>query len=1530
MLQKKSGWKRALSLMLVLVMLVTLVPAGAFANEAAAPSGLEGTDSTSRFVNAAAMRGANNIRAASGITPLPLDEGNYITLIIGAEVFERRPFTAGQTFGDVFPGGLAPASLPAIWTSSGWQTAGGDSFPAGAALADIIPGPMTFYAAASAALHFFPGVNGGTIAGAPSKLLPLGALSPFAPGAIPPTTDYVFVGWFDTPAAVGGTQLDTTRPLSPVESLNWYARFLDPNAPRTLTFNLEYIYPGETITVIADHGDTWDAIVAQVEAQIPTLAGWMTNGWSPFWYPTSARVFGTELMTYDEGYTVLTVYCPSEWWLNFDADHTFMVGDNVVHVERVRGGDVWTALQPHPDANLPTFWNFQGWFCVDGGAAIPTIATPINGARTWYARANANINFLANGGSLVGPSSAAVSIGAAWPTITTTANPPAATPTYVFYGWFDTPDSTGGNRLPNDLATVPVLTTNNWYARFIPPSPYRTLTFHLHDGTTITHDAEVGDLWAEILIVVDGQITSPAGWNAVWYSTPTFDPSTQLIVSEWDHGDVGSEFIWLPLEPNSPIEWWVQWEAVINFILGNSAHRVDVVRGDHWDIVDVPQSLLDVMPNIWTLHDWLCTAPGGGNLPKPGSGLIEDTVTLRNFRADASLTVTFHDNATAFPGAALVGGNNPVTVRHNNFWYDYNLPTVTAPAGYVFIGWFDVAGTAGGNMLRTDDIYVPGDDDEFGGGGGGLQRSQVAWLTSADWYARFVRDDGAFQTVTFDTNGGFFDDAVSPGFALREISRSGTYGQVIAPDRSILNPPLAIPQNPNMSFEGWWTQVSGGSEVTSTTPVDTTQVVVNLFARWAPLPGQYVYHTVTFMHNDAVILEVDIRDGNTVTQPILNIGENFEWNAQPWVTLLGQAWNFATPITHDITLISNVTQTHRVITFLGNGGAPATTTERVLLNPPTQWSAVPRPTVTIPDSMWTHAGWFSASTGGIPIPTGFVLLTGYGTWHARFTGNLTFNANGGTLNGAANVPVTRGQNWADVNVNDPTAPTGWTFAGWFTETGMELPTTDVITQNNIATFYARWTRTVMFDAITNGGSGGGNVTIIRGQNWNELVLPSVIPPSAGLSVIGWYDQASGGTRMPIEGVILDAPPATLFAHFGRGLSFAPNNGTTATPVVVEVPAGATWADITLPGAPTEPTGWTFAGWWSTPGLTGTQIPETNVVIPGNANLEWHARWQRTITFLPGNGSWPGAAPAPTPVIRGQNWGVVHPAPTVNAPQYFVFLDWMSGTNVLPSADQPISDQANMHTFTATFVPDGGNVKTVLFNAGPGLFPNGAASETRQVTHGGSYNAAFNEVGALRGPDLAVPTRTDGWTFAGWMYNGELIANTEPVRANEASRTFTAHWVQTHYLVTFMNYDGTVAAVIPALRNQPMTAPSVTPPDGLAIIGWENAGGIRWNFNNNVMGPMTLYPVIGARSSQVVVFHAGQGAFQGGSLGAPVRQSVLATGTYGDAFLQITNPTRDGFTFNGWWTWHTGGTQIQSGDHLTAAPARGLHAQWIAN
>jgi len=494
---------------------------------------------------------------------------------------------------------------------------------------------------------------------------------------------------------------------------------------------------------------------------------------------------------------------------------------------------------------------------------------------------------------------------------------------------------------------------------------------------------------------------------------------------------------------------------------------------------------------------------------------------------------------------------------------------------------------------------------------------------------------------------------------------------------------------------------------------------------------------------------------------------------------------------------------------------------------------------------------------------------------------------------------------------------------------MLLPTDGNINQNNIGTFYARWIRTVTF--LPAPGSGGGDLVVVRGQNWNELEIPVVNPPvSSGLSVIGWYDQATGGTRMPIEGVILDAPPATLFARFGRGLSFAPNNGTAATPVVVEVPDGATWASIDLPGAPAEPTGWTFAGWWSTPGLTGTQIPETNVVIPNNANLEWHARWQRTITFLPGTGSWPGAAPTPTTVTRGQNWSVVHPAPAVNAPQYFVFLAWMSGDNPLPGADQPIGDQANMHTFTATFIPDGGNVKTVLFNANGGTFPNGAASATREVVHGGSYGAAFTPDGALQGPTLGVPTRTDGWTFGGWMYNGTLIPSTEPVRANEASRTFDAHWVQTHYLVTFMAYDGTVATVVQALRNQPMTAPSVTPPDGLAIIGWQNAAGARWNFNNPVMGNMTLYPVIGARSSQVVVFHAGQGAFAGGGPGAPVRQSVLATGTYGDAFLQITNPTRAGYTFAGWFAWHTGGVAIGPNDHLTAAPARGLHAQWTAN
>ena len=55
-----------------------------------------------------------------------------------------------------------------------------------------------------------------------------------------------------------------------------------------------------------------------------------------------------------------------------------------------------------------------------------------------------------------------------------------------------------------------------------------------------------------------------------------------------------------------------------------------------------------------------------------------------------------------------------------------------------------------------------------------------------------------------------------------------------------------------------------------------------------------------------------------------------------------------------------------------------------------------------------------------------------------------------------------------------------------------------------------------------------------------------------------------------------------------------------------------------------------------------------------------------------------------------------------------------------------------------------------------------------------------------------------------------------------------------------------------------------------------------------------------------------------------------TVTYDATYGTLTNPTRAGYTFNGWFTAETGGTQVTSSTKVQITSAQTLHAHWTAN
>ncbi|MCX5775226.1 MAG: InlB B-repeat-containing protein [Firmicutes bacterium] len=257
---------------------------------------------------------------------------------------------------------------------------------------------------------------------------------------------------------------------------------------------------------------------------------------------------------------------------------------------------------------------------------------------------------------------------------------------------------------------------------------------------------------------------------------------------------------------------------------------------------------------------------------------------------------------------------------------------------------------------------------------------------------------------------------------------------------------------------------------------------------------------------------------------------------------------------------SSIVVTH-TIAFEENGGSTvADITQQV-------GSSVSAPTAPSKTG-YTFVGWYSDSS----LTTAYTFtvmpnqdITLYAKWQInQYT--ITFVTNGGSSVAAI---------LADYNaaVSAPTAPTktGYTFAGWFSDSALTTPYTFSTMPLGGTTVYAKWD--VKEYTITFNSNGGSDVSPIT-QAFNSVVSEPVPPTKTGFSFIGWFTNealtnAYVFSTMPAENL-------TLFAKWVINqytITFAVDGGSSVTAITQNY-------DTTVI-APENPSklGFIFTGWY---------------------------------------------------------------------------------------------------------------------------------------------------------------------------------------------------------------------------------------------------------------------------------------------------------------------------------------------------------------
>ena len=277
---------------------------------------------------------------------------------------------------------------------------------------------------------------------------------------------------------------------------------------------------------------------------------------------------------------------------------------------------------------------------------------------------------------------------------------------------------------------------------------------------------------------------------------------------------------------------------------------------------------------------------------------------------------------------------------------------------------------------------------------------------------------------------------------------------------------------------------------------------------------------------------------------------------------------------------------------------------------------------------------------------------------------------------------------------------------------------------------------------------------------------------------------------------------------------------------------------TLPTDVTR-TGYTFKGWYDNENLTGS--PVTAIGGAETGNKEYWAKWeinQYTITFDTNGGS------EIAPIT--QDYGTEITVPADPTRKGYTFKGWDKEIpETMPAENITVKAQWGINQYTITFDTNGG-------------------SEIAPITQ--DYGTEITVP--------ADPTRK-GYTFKGW---DKEIPETMPAE----NITVKAQWGINQYTITFDTNGGNEIAPITQDYGTKITAPDKPTRKGYTFKGWDK------EIPETMPAENITVKAQWEINQYTIAFDT-----NGGSEIVPI------TRDYGTKITAPDNPTRKGYTFNGW-------------------------------
>lgn len=570
---------------------------------------------------------------------------------------------------------------------------------------------------------------------------------------------------------------------------------------------------------------------------------------------------------------------------------------------------------------------------------------------------------------------------------------------------------------------------------------------------------------------------------------------------------------------------------------------------------------------------------------------------------------------------------------------------------------------------------------------------------------------------------------------------------------------------------------------------------------------------------------------------------------------------------------------------------------------------------------------------------------------------ITFDPNGGVCEESTRIA------YSGYEIGSLPTPTReyYTFSGWYTAGGTKVSATSVFTADT--TLYAHWTGkqyTISFDP-----NGGNCDTATMTARVGEKVGTLPTPTRSYYSFTGWFTAASGGAEITADYIQNHDSNLSVYAHWlahTYTVTFDPNGGTpTPEPknVSVDSPIGV------LPEP--ERAYYVLNGWYTerTGGIKITKDYSQSVPDP----LPLYAQWTPlpyTMTFDANGGS---VDPKTKECFVDTEVGEL-PVPTR---AYYDFEGWYTEdgkTHVTKTYQQETNKDITVyakwtpHTYTVSFDPNSGNCDTSSIigtvDKPIGTLPtptkdyyrwdgwykeNGTKIDSTYVQHEDDnitvyahwtpnpYTMTFDANGGSVSPtqktcyvdtkvgDLPVPTR-NYYTFKGWFTakSGGTEITKDDAQRTDSAITVYAQWTPGEYTITLNPNGGNGdTTTIKAKVDTPVDLPDRTR-NYYNFKGWYTA---------STDGSIVSDPYTQSNTTNRT-FYAYWSPMQytmkfdanGGTTPVSTKQYYVDT-----KVSDLPTPTRNYYTFNGWYTEKTGGTKVDSNFAHPNTDTITVYAQW---